>query len=644
MPMYRSAPRRFAAAIAAVPLAAAGLFVASPPQIAGADPLDPADGITRAENPRVPEGAVWYEQYFDSPVASNDGSAVELHADVIRPADIPADQQTPVILSVGPYFAHAGQTSVEQSATGPSERFNDLIEGADLMDRGYTFVMVDLRGFGGSSGCLDWAGPGEQADVKAAVEWAADQEWSNGKVGMYGKSYDAVTGLIGANLQPEGLEAVIAQEPVWNMYNYLYSNNVPRPNQIYTPSAYNSIASIPGFPEDSQRYRDNAAYTGTPAGACYETNSREPAENTSLDTAYWQARDLAAQAQGSTVPLFVTQGFIETNTKPEDMDTYLANHAGPQRGWLGQWNHVRGNDLDDPDDPNSPLAMGREGWFDEVMSFYDEYLQGVEPTVDYPNFLIQDSDGNRRGQETWPGKARTVSVSLGGGRYLDDGVAQGPAPDRTQADQTQADQRQADQRQADRGRSGEGAAREGDMEYVERTPPGLRKDRDKRGGPRHGEVGQNYATFSDPVRSEVRLTGTPAINLKTKGERNVMVRLWDVSPDGTAVMINENVAVLEADGRTRFDLKSMEWTLHRGDSLAVTIGTLTDGYWWPEPSGQQVTVQSAKLDLALQSTADDVAAEGERAPFLDRYIAAYTADEPMTPPAKGRFRLALPGK
>ena len=43
------------------------------------------------------------------------------------------------------------------------------------MERGYTFVMVDLRGFGGSSGCLDWAGPGEQSDVVNAVKWAASQ-------------------------------------------------------------------------------------------------------------------------------------------------------------------------------------------------------------------------------------------------------------------------------------------------------------------------------------------------------------------------------------------------------------------------------------------------------------------------------------
>lgn len=92
------------------------------------------------------------------------------------------------------------------------------------MARGYTYVMVDLRGFGGSSGCLDWVGPGEQADVKAAVEWAATQPWSTGAVGMYGKSYDAVTGLVGEAVLPRGLKAIVSQEPVYDMYRYLYTN------------------------------------------------------------------------------------------------------------------------------------------------------------------------------------------------------------------------------------------------------------------------------------------------------------------------------------------------------------------------------------------------------------------------------------
>ncbi|KPC87244.1 hypothetical protein ADL27_44330, partial [Streptomyces sp. NRRL F-6602] len=127
--------------------------------------------------------------------------------------------------------------------TGPSARFNDFIEGSDLFQQGYAFVMVDLRGFGGSTGCLDWGGPGEQADVKAAIDWAGKQSWSTGKVGMYGKSYDAVTGLIGNDLDQKPLKAVVAQEPVWDLYQYIYSNGVPRPNVTGTANAYNSIAT-----------------------------------------------------------------------------------------------------------------------------------------------------------------------------------------------------------------------------------------------------------------------------------------------------------------------------------------------------------------------------------------------------------------
>ena len=90
--------------------------------------------------------------------------------------------------------------------------------------------MVDLRGFGGSNGCLDWSGPGEQADVVNAVKWAASQPWSTGKVGMYGKSYDGLTGLIGVNQRPAGLAAVVSQEPVYDDYRYLYGDGMRREN------------------------------------------------------------------------------------------------------------------------------------------------------------------------------------------------------------------------------------------------------------------------------------------------------------------------------------------------------------------------------------------------------------------------------
>src|SRR4051812_12230885 len=136
----------------------------------------------RADAP--PPGSKWTQSY----ITEADGT--KLHADVLRPATLPANAKPPVIVSTGPYSTPPGQTGpagpVEGTPytptgdAGPSARFYDFINGAHLMDRGYTWVQVDLRGFGGSTGCLDWAGPGEQADVKAAVGGAATQPWSTG--------------------------------------------------------------------------------------------------------------------------------------------------------------------------------------------------------------------------------------------------------------------------------------------------------------------------------------------------------------------------------------------------------------------------------------------------------------------------------
>src|SRR6201991_4803238 len=135
---------------------------------------------TTASAADVPPGATWTQ----ATIPSSDG--VKLHADILRPSHLAATAKTPVILSIGPYFNHSGQTGpagpVEGTSydplgpsEGPSDRFLGFVEGATLRERHDAFGMVALRGFGGSTGCLDWTGPGEQADVVNAVKWAASQ-------------------------------------------------------------------------------------------------------------------------------------------------------------------------------------------------------------------------------------------------------------------------------------------------------------------------------------------------------------------------------------------------------------------------------------------------------------------------------------
>src|SRR3954470_23567108 len=373
----------------------------------------------------VPPNATWTE----ADVPSTDG--VSLHADILRPKGLKDTDKTPVITSIGPYFNHSGQTGpagpVENSSydpvgpAGPSDRFMDFVLGAKLMKRGYTYMMVDLRGFGGSTGCLDWGGPGEQSDVVSAVQWAAKQPWSTGSVGMYGKSYDAVTGLVGVDKQPAGLKAVVAQEPVYDLYRYLYGDGIRRLNSVLTPASYTQIAAMPGpagdAPDDPMYVLNSLNDTSRPG--CVPLNLLEQAANDDHYSTYWRDRNLIPGAKGSKVPLFMTQGLTENNTVADGLEQYLRNHSGYERAWLGPWEHVRGAEAVGTGS-HARLKMGRKGWYDEVMRFYDRFLKGTTPSFTDPPFAVQTNDGKWRAEHSWPpADVASYTSSLRGGTYTD---------------------------------------------------------------------------------------------------------------------------------------------------------------------------------------------------------------------------------
>ena len=295
------------------------------------------------------------------------------------------------------------------------------------MERGYTYVMVDLRGFGGSSGCLDWGGPGEQSDVKAAVEWAASQPWSTGHVGMYGKSYDGVTGLMGVALKPAGLDAVVSQEPVYDMYRYLYSNRVRFSNSFLTPALYTAIDATPGSIQDDPGYNVNGA-DNTARPGCYAANYLDQ-QSDDHGSAYWKSRDLIAKGAGSTVAALHDPGLHREQHQARRRVRLLQRGRRPQArvvrdvGPRARQRRRRGG----------RLAMGRHGWFDEVMRFYDQYLRGTTPSVQDPPVAVETSDGTWRSETRWPpADASSLTTVLRSGSYTDDaqnnGTAEGGSP------------------------------------------------------------------------------------------------------------------------------------------------------------------------------------------------------------------------
>jgi predicted acyl esterase len=83
---------------------------------------------------------------------------------------------------------------------------------------GFALVNVDARGSGKSPGYLDPFSPRETQDYAEAIAWAADQPWSNGKVGLLGVSYLAIKQWQVAALRPRGLAAIVPWEGAADLY------------------------------------------------------------------------------------------------------------------------------------------------------------------------------------------------------------------------------------------------------------------------------------------------------------------------------------------------------------------------------------------------------------------------------------------
>jgi uncharacterized protein len=126
---------------------------------------------------------------------------VVLRADVYTPE---AGAPVPAILSRTPYDRSFRLTPA--AAVDPER----------ATDAGFAVVCQDVRGQYGSDGDFN-PFVSEGSDGYDTVEWIAAQPWSNGAVGMAGRSYSAATQWLAAMEQPPHLRAIF---PVVTGSNY----------------------------------------------------------------------------------------------------------------------------------------------------------------------------------------------------------------------------------------------------------------------------------------------------------------------------------------------------------------------------------------------------------------------------------------
>jgi X-Pro dipeptidyl-peptidase len=349
--------------------------------------------------------SVWVRTSLDN---DHDGVPDKVAVDLVRPREAAqAHVKVPVVMEASPYYSCCGRGNegeikgYDANGTINSE---PLYYDNYFVPRGYAFVAVDLAGTNRSTGCEDVGGPEEVQATKQVIQWLnghgtafyadgspARADWSTGKVGMIGKSWDGSIANGVAATGVDGLATVVPISAISSWYDYQRFNGVLR------------AEGYPEFLHDVVNGRPDAACT-----AAVDSLNNDSAESTGDFNAFWAQRDFRPDASKVKASVFIVHGINDQNVTTSQFGLWwqdLAAHGVPRKIWLAQESHV------------DPFDYRRGAWVDTLHRWFDHYLQGLNNGIDRePQASVESAPGVWTNQSTWPAAgAQPLRVPLGNG-------------------------------------------------------------------------------------------------------------------------------------------------------------------------------------------------------------------------------------
>jgi X-Pro dipeptidyl-peptidase len=206
--------------------------------------------VLAALSPGVPPVAVRlasvptysYAKAIRQSVWVDTGRHVRVAADIIRPRELDTTAKIPVIMEASPYNGCCGRGNQFQKkaydAAGNPITF-PLFYDNYFVPRGYAVVLVDLAGTNRSQGCVDVGGPSDVRSATSVIDWLngrasaytspdgstrASAYWSDGSVGMIGKSWDGTIAEGVAATGIAGLKTIVPISAISDWYDYFWAN------------------------------------------------------------------------------------------------------------------------------------------------------------------------------------------------------------------------------------------------------------------------------------------------------------------------------------------------------------------------------------------------------------------------------------
>ena len=250
---------------------------------------------------------------------------------------------------------------------GASPYCNDTTNAHALLAAGYAVLGVSIRGTGCSTGTFDVFTPQEWSDGAAAIEWAAQQAWSNGHVGLFGDSFPGITQLGVAALRPPHLDAIAPFQVTTDLYR-----DVGYPGGI-TNVGFGAFWA--GIDQPLNAYSSGLQQAaGAGDAGCAQALALdladEPMHNIGLtalehpyDDDFWQTRAPGANAAGIDVPTFSCLTWQDDEVSSRSF-AYLGE-LDPARTWVVASNGYHGM-----------CEIAAPQITDELVGFFDRFVKG----------------------------------------------------------------------------------------------------------------------------------------------------------------------------------------------------------------------------------------------------------------------------
>ena len=276
--------------------------------------------------------------------------------------------------------------------------------------RGYNVVIQDVRGRGGSEGAF-YPFRHEGRDGAETIAWLRSRPESNGRIGMYGFSYQGMTQWLAAAEQPVGLQCIAPAMTAADLYRgWFYHNGALRLGSSLGWGLQMLKEDAVRLGLHDARARLQAAWTNLPAQAQALPYSEHPAivgaalpsyvrDWIAHDAAgeYWTAMDVSERAEKIAVPALHVSGWYDTYLEGSVAGFELLRQRSPAREQqyllAGPWMHIPWGD-----------RAGEMRW-------------GEAALLDTDALLLRWFDHWLKDAGTWDGEPRVRHFALGANEW-----------------------------------------------------------------------------------------------------------------------------------------------------------------------------------------------------------------------------------